>query len=85
MSLNVTGAKNFYYYGKPSNQIKETTLPPGQKIWTQLPANVAKIRIGAILFLTGQFFHAVIKNASHKKLVLACGYFWNDSGCIYCL
>ncbi len=61
MSLDATGAKNFYYYGKPANQIKETIFPSGKEIWTQFPTHAAKIRIGAILALTGYFFQAVIK------------------------
>ncbi|HEX2579986.1 MAG TPA: hypothetical protein VHK67_06265 [Rhabdochlamydiaceae bacterium] len=61
MSLDATGATNFYYYGKPSDQIAVKTYPSGQKIWTQLPADIAKIRIGGILAFTTTFFLAVLK------------------------
>jgi|GEM_PF-2339725 len=62
MSLDATGATNFYYYGKPADQITDKTYPTGQKIWTQLPVNVAKIRIGVILAVTAYFFHTLQKN-----------------------
>ncbi|HEX4839841.1 MAG TPA: hypothetical protein VFU89_05320 [Rhabdochlamydiaceae bacterium] len=62
MSLDATGATNFYYYGKPANQITDKTYPTGQRIWTQLPVNVAKIRIGVILAITAYFFQAMQKN-----------------------
>jgi hypothetical protein len=61
MSLDVTGAKNFYYYGKPSDQVPNPPYPPGQKITTQLPANVAKIRIGVILALTAYVSYKIYK------------------------
>lgn len=62
MSLDTTGATNFYYYGRPADQITDKTYPSGQKIWTQLPANVAKIRIGVILAVTAYFFQVMQKN-----------------------
>ncbi|HEX4840373.1 MAG TPA: hypothetical protein VFU89_08035 [Rhabdochlamydiaceae bacterium] len=66
MSLR-TGATNFYYYDRPADQITNKTYPPGQKIWTQLPPDIAKIRIGAILAFTGIFFLAVLNTPSIRE------------------
>jgi hypothetical protein len=53
-NLSTTGAANFYYFGTPSTEIKNPTFPRGQKITTQLPANVVKIRILAVLLVTAR-------------------------------
>lgn len=54
MSLDATGAKYFYHY-------TNTDSLPQHKIWTQLPSNIAKIRVGAILAVTAYFFRVALK------------------------
>lgn len=50
--LDTTGASNFYYYGKPTDEVPKTPYPLGQEISTQFPATVAKIRLVAIFAFT---------------------------------
>lgn len=67
MSLDATGAKNFYYYESPSGPTQVKTYPSGQKIWTQLPVDVAAIRIGAILAATTIFFISALKTPATSQ------------------
>lgn len=67
MSLDATGATNFYYYDRPSDRTRGRAYPSGQKIWTQLPADVAAIRIGAILAVTAIFFLSALKTPAIRE------------------
>jgi hypothetical protein len=45
MTLQATEASHFYYYGRPTSEVKNPTYPSGKRIITQFPPNMAKTRI----------------------------------------